>query len=141
MSAADTAASTPAAASRSTVDPRLLLLHDEASDCSDDDDCEWLDDSAAGLGEWLDDCDRDGRGSPDLYAVLGVARDATPAELRAAYKRLCLLLHPDKHSSAGDASADIAADAEAAFARVSAAYAVLNRPDTRAIYDTYGHEG
>ncbi|KAA3670210.1 DnaJ subfamily C member 11, partial [Paragonimus westermani] len=86
--------------------------------------------------------------STDLYAVLGVSKTATPTEIRAAYKRLSLLLHPDRHTSGtstGDnrttAMQTITANAEAAFGRVSAAYNVLSDPEKRTIYDIYGHDG
>lgn len=72
--------------------------------------------------------------TPDLYAVLGVARDANEAELKAAYRRLSRLLHPDKHTRASTA-------AEAAFGRLTAAYNVLSDPHRRAIYDQYGFGG
>ncbi|KAF8570672.1 hypothetical protein P879_01060 [Paragonimus westermani] len=86
--------------------------------------------------------------SKDLYAVLGVSKTATPTEIRAAYKRLSLLLHPDRHTS-GTSTGDnrtttmqtITANAEAAFGRVSAAYNVLSDPEKRTIYDIYGHDG
>ncbi|PWK86849.1 DnaJ-like protein [Lentzea atacamensis] len=35
--------------------------------------------------------------SPDPYRVLGVPRDATPSQIRAAYRALLLALHPDTH--------------------------------------------
>ncbi|THD25063.1 DnaJ subfamily C member 11 [Fasciola hepatica] len=87
---------------------------------------------------------------PDLYAVLGVEKTATTAELRVAYRRLSLLLHPDRHSKANLPSDSnqidtrqqpLSGDAESAFNRVSTAYAILNDPRKRRIYDAYGHEG
>ncbi|KAG5444201.1 DnaJ (Hsp40), sub C, member 11 [Clonorchis sinensis] len=96
----------------------------------------------------VDSLEGDTNDSPDLYSVLGVPRDADIAAIRTAYKRLSLLLHPDRHttsSSTGDSNSVpnrlIVADAEAAFGRVSAAYAVLSDPVKRRIYDAYGHEG
>ena len=61
----------------------------------------------------------------DLYAVLGVARSATTAELRRAYRRLALAHHPDR---AGAASA-------ATFAAIADAYRVLSNPLARSTYD------
>jgi molecular chaperone DnaJ len=67
----------------------------------------------------------------DYYELLGVGRDATNDELKAAYRRLALQYHPDKNPD------DRAA--EAMFKEVSAAYAVLSDPDKRARYDQFGH--
>jgi DnaJ-class molecular chaperone len=61
----------------------------------------------------------------DLYAVLGVARAASPAEVRRAFRTLALQHHPDR---AGEA-------ATKTFQRISAAYQVLSDPQTRAVYD------
>ena len=63
----------------------------------------------------------------DLYAVLGVARAATGAEIRRAYRRLALAHHPDR---AGPASAD-------AFARIAEAYHMLSDPTARTAYDAH----
>ena len=59
----------------------------------------------------------------DYYAALGVAKDATAAEIKKAYRRLARDLHPDK---GGD---------EARFKEVSEAYAVLSDDTKRAEYD------
>jgi molecular chaperone DnaJ len=63
----------------------------------------------------------------DLYAVLGVARAATGAEIRRAYRRLALAHHPDR---AGPASADT-------FARIAEAYHMLSDPTARTAYDAH----
>jgi curved DNA-binding protein len=65
----------------------------------------------------------------DLYQVLGVDRNASQQEIRAAYRRLARRYHPDIN---GDASA------EERFKQVNDAYAVLADPATRARYDRYG---
>ena len=62
------------------------------------------------------------------YAVLGVERDASPEEIRAAYRRAARASHPDLHP--GDASA-----AER-FKDVQIAYELLGDPVRRAAYDT-----
>lgn len=62
----------------------------------------------------------------DPYQVLGVAREATPAEVAAAYRALVRSLHPDLQHD----SADLARLAE-----VLAAYDVLRDPRRRADYD------
>lgn len=61
----------------------------------------------------------------DLYEVLGVARSATAAEMRHAYRRLALAHHPDR---AGPASGP-------RFAAIADAYRVLSDPLARATYD------
>ena len=63
----------------------------------------------------------------DLYAVLGVARAATGAEIRRAYRRLALAHHPDR---AGSASAET-------FARIAEAYHMLSDPTARTAYDAH----
>lgn len=60
---------------------------------------------------------------PDLYAVLGVPRTATAAELTAAYRRRARTTHPD---AGGDALA---------FRAISRAYDVLSDVGLRAGYD------
>ena len=62
-----------------------------------------------------------------LYDILGVARTASDAEIRAAYRRLAKKYHPD--FNAGDRAA------ERMFKRVSAAYEILGDRDKRARYD------
>jgi curved DNA-binding protein CbpA len=66
----------------------------------------------------------------DLYDVLGVARTASPEEIKAAYKKLALANHPDKNP--GDDSA------KERFQRVGAAYATLSDPKKRQTYDKTG---
>ncbi|HJL16118.1 MAG TPA: DnaJ C-terminal domain-containing protein [Sandaracinaceae bacterium LLY-WYZ-13_1] len=66
----------------------------------------------------------------DLYAVLGVSRDASEDEIRKAYRKLARKHHPDLNP--GDA------EAEARFKRISAAYEVLSKPEKRALYDEFG---
>ena len=63
----------------------------------------------------------------DPYKVLGVARNATAAEIKSAHRKLAKELHPDVKP--GDKAA------EAQFKKVSAAYALLSDKDKRARYD------
>jgi molecular chaperone DnaJ len=63
----------------------------------------------------------------DFYAVLGVSKNASDAELKKVYRRLARQHHPD--SNAGDAAA------EARFKEISEAYSVLSDPQERAEYD------
>jgi molecular chaperone DnaJ len=67
----------------------------------------------------------------DYYELLGVARDASDADLKKAYRKLAVKYHPDKNP--GDATA------EAKFKEISEAYDVLKDADKRAAYDRYGH--
>jgi len=70
----------------------------------------------------------------DYYEVLGVSRNASPDEIRRAYRRLALKYHPDNYR--GDK-----AEAEAKFKELAEAYEVLSDPQRRALYDRYGHAG
>ena len=67
--------------------------------------------------------------SRDVYAVLGVARDAGLAEIKRAYRAKALELHPDKQDPSSLHNSDDA------FIQLSEAYAVLSDPDARAAYD------
>ena len=68
----------------------------------------------------------------DHYAVLGVARDATPAEITHAYRMLLRRHHPDTRA---DDEATPTGAAEAELQRIITAYAVLRNPESRARYD------
>jgi curved DNA-binding protein CbpA len=67
---------------------------------------------------------------PDPYVVLGVGRDATNLEIRAAYRRLVARYHPDRHQ--GNPLEDLAS---ARMAEVNQAYAILSNPALRAAHD------
>uniref|UniRef100_A0A8C9VRD5 DnaJ (Hsp40) homolog, subfamily C, member 11a n=1 Tax=Scleropages formosus TaxID=113540 RepID=A0A8C9VRD5_SCLFO len=57
-------------------------------------------------------------------------------ELKASYRRLCMLYHPDKHRDP-----ELKGQAERLFNLVHQAYEVLSDPQARAIYDIYGKRG
>lgn len=63
----------------------------------------------------------------DFYSVLGVDRQARAADIRSAYRKLALQLHPDRNPGNKDA--------EAKFKLVSRAYSVLSDERQRQIYD------
>src|ERR671931_1218412 len=67
----------------------------------------------------------------DYYEVLGVARSATEAELKAAFRKLAMQHHPDRNP--GDK------DCEHRFKEINEAYEILKDPDKRAAYDRFGH--
>jgi molecular chaperone DnaJ len=68
----------------------------------------------------------------DYYEVLGVARTADAAELKRAYRKLAMELHPDRNPDP---------QAEARFKEASEAYQVLSDPEKRAHFDRFGHAG
>lgn len=69
----------------------------------------------------------------DFYEVLGVDRDASAADIKAAYRRLAVKFHPDRNPDLPEA--------EEKFKEASEAYAVLSDSEKRAQYDRYGHAG
>ncbi len=67
----------------------------------------------------------------DYYEVLGVSRDASPDDIKHAYRKLAKKYHPDLNP--GDK------EAEAKFKEASEAYAVLSDENKRRQYDQFGH--
>lgn len=73
-------------------------------------------------------------GGADHFALLGVARDASHDDVRAAYFGLARHLHPDRLSASG--IVDDKGDAHRVFAKINEAFAVLSAPDKRAEYES-----
>ncbi|VVD02941.1 unnamed protein product, partial [Leptidea sinapis] len=67
----------------------------------------------------------------DYYEILGVSKEATDSDVKKAYKKLALQLHPDKNHAPG---------AVEAFKAIGNAAAVLTDPEKRKHYDLRGHE-
>ncbi|HSP01795.1 MAG TPA: molecular chaperone DnaJ [Thioalkalivibrio sp.] len=69
----------------------------------------------------------------DYYEILGVAKNASEADLKKAFRRLAMKHHPDRNP--GDK------DAEDKFKEAKEAYEILTDPQKRAAYDQFGHAG
>ncbi|KAH8966532.1 hypothetical protein BDL97_03G029800 [Sphagnum fallax] len=71
------------------------------------------------------------RRTRDYYQILGLSKDCTEDEVRKAYRKLSLKVHPDKNPTLG---------AEEAFKTVSKAFQVLSDGELRGKYDVHGPE-
>jgi hypothetical protein len=69
----------------------------------------------------------------DYYEVLGVARGASEADIKKAFRALARRLHPDVNTDDPEAGER--------FREVAEAYEVLSSDESRALYDRYGHAG
>lgn len=69
----------------------------------------------------------------DYYDVLSVGREASPEDIKRAYRKLALQYHPDRNP--GDK------EAEEKFKEASEAYSVLIDPEKRSTYDRFGFDG
>jgi len=68
----------------------------------------------------------------DYYEILGVGRNASNDEIRAAFRKLARQYHPDVNKDG---------DAEEKFKEINEAYGVLSDSEKRARYDRFGKEG
>ena len=69
----------------------------------------------------------------DLYEILGVSKDATPEEMKRAFRRRAMECHPDQNQDDPDA--------EERFKELQEAYRILCDPQERAYYDRTGRKG
>ena len=69
----------------------------------------------------------------DYYEILGVSKNATDAEIKAAYRKLAVQHHPDKNPGNDEA--------EEKFKEAAEAYSVLSDSNKRGSYDRFGHAG
>lgn len=76
----------------------------------------------------------DERMGRSYYDELGVAKGASEAELKKAYRKLAMKWHPDKNK-------DNRQQAEEKFKKISEAYDVLSDKEKRAVYDKFGEDG
>ena len=68
----------------------------------------------------------------DYYEILGVSRDADERAIKSSFRRLARELHPDVSDHP---------EAQERFREAAEAYEVLSKPETKELYDRYGHEG
>ena len=69
--------------------------------------------------------------SKDYYDILGLSKSATAEEIKKAYRKKSLKVHPDKNPSE---------KAQEAFKKLSQAYVTLSEEDKRSMYDRFGNE-
>lgn len=69
----------------------------------------------------------------EYYELLGVAADASDADIKRAYRKLALKYHPDKNPGNNEAAE--------MFKNIGHAYEVLSDEEKRKVYDQYGKRG
>ncbi|KAH6674244.1 DnaJ protein-like protein [Halenospora varia] len=69
----------------------------------------------------------------DFYKLLGIDKHASERDIKRAYRTLSKKYHPDKNPGNDEAKQK--------FVEVAEAYEALSDPESRKIYDQYGHEG
>ncbi|DAZ95656.1 TPA: hypothetical protein N0F65_002453 [Lagenidium giganteum] len=67
------------------------------------------------------------------YDLLGIEADATPEQIKKAYRKKALQLHPDKRGNTPEAQEE--------FTRMKQAYDVISDPQKREVYDQSGEDG
>ncbi|XP_037460409.1 chaperone protein DnaJ-like [Triticum dicoccoides] len=74
-----------------------------------------------------------GAADADLYAVLGLNKECSDADLRLAYRRLAMTWHPDRCSASGSSAR--VEEAKERFQEIQSAYSVLSDSGKRLLYD------
>ena len=85
---------------------------------------------------FLDHDDDDSQ--PDYYDILSITHKANASQIKSAYKKKSLAMHPDKLAQQGRELTD---EDRAQFIKVKDAYETLMNPKTRAVYDSLGEKG
>eukprot|EP00124_Ichthyophonus_hoferi_P001503 Ihof_evm2s80 gene=Ihof_evmTU2s80 len=84
----------------------------------------------------FDEDDERSQQDVDYYSLLNLAKQATSDDIKASYRRLCVMYHPDKHHDEASREA-----ATKLFNKIQRAYEVLSDEKMRAIYDIHGQKG
>ncbi|KAI7872078.1 DnaJ domain-containing protein [Spinellus fusiger] len=72
----------------------------------------------------------------DFYEILGCVHSSTPEQIRAEYRQLALLYHPDKSSGQPHSH-----DNQKRYDAIKAAYDIVGNPVQRAVYDRWQRSG